>query len=116
MALRLAVQVRFRPSHGLQTLPDELVGALPVRLSPFASQFVGSAATPEFLRQALEKIRRAQTPSPAQGGQHFRRFAFAAALLHPALELAATPGIILLNSEWYPSTQRIALGWASPSA
>ena len=98
MALPMAVPVRFRPSHGWQALPDDRVGALRVRLSPFASLCVRSAATPELLGQAPEKIRRAQTPSLTQGGQHFRRFAFAAALFHPALELAAAQGTILLDS------------------
>jgi hypothetical protein len=36
MALQVTIQIRFRPSHFLQALPDDLVGALRVRLSPFS--------------------------------------------------------------------------------
>ena len=37
MALRVAVQVRFLPSHFLPALPDDLVGAIRVRLAPLAA-------------------------------------------------------------------------------
>jgi hypothetical protein len=37
MSLWLTVQVRFRPSHFLQTLLDDLAGALRVRLTPLTT-------------------------------------------------------------------------------
>ena len=40
MALRVTIQVRFRPSHFLQTLLDDLVGTLRIRLVPLTSQFM----------------------------------------------------------------------------
>jgi hypothetical protein len=56
MALRETIQVRFRPSHFVQTVPDDLVGALGVRLALLASPFVRVAETPEiFVRRFGEK-------------------------------------------------------------
>jgi hypothetical protein len=41
MALRVTIQFRFRPPHGLQALSDDLVSALGIRLAPLPSQFMG---------------------------------------------------------------------------
>ena len=48
MSLWVTIQVRFRPSHFLQALLDDLAGTLRVRLAPLTSQFMWLAATPSF--------------------------------------------------------------------